>query len=103
MGVLPSFDIDELKNKVDNLQDLEGHVDLRPSEFVSLDTKALKACLKGRAATIMEQELNMVKAIIEAVVGSLDEAFKLAQKAKGKLTTLKELSTNALALVSRTE
>jgi len=97
--IWPSFNIKELKIQVENLWDLTGDADLEPAGFVSFDAKALRACLEGQAADTIQEELIKVAGFIEMAVGVLAKAFRFAREAKGKLSTLKELSARALAQV----
>jgi len=90
LHILPDFDIKDIKNKVTN-RELDMDV-----TFMKNFRFDVAACFKGQAATIMRQEVNLVKAFVEASVDMLAEVFNFLRQAKDMFPNLAEGGKKAL-------
>jgi len=89
-NILPDYDIEDVKNKV---KKRELDMDVASMKAFRFD---VKACFKGHAATIMQQEVNLVKAIVEMAVDMLAEVFNFLKQAKDMCPNLAEGGAKSL-------
>jgi len=83
-NILPTFNIEDVKSKVTNL---ELDVDVAQMKTFSFD---VSACFKGQAAIIMQQEIDLMKEIIEMAADIFSKAFELLKQGKDILPKIPE-------------